>query len=41
MYVHVTWGSVSEELTNIQQRPGGETESMESKGKRGGEAVEN
>lgn len=35
MYVHVTWGSVSEELTNIQQSPGGESESMESKGKRG------
>lgn len=31
--VHVTWGSVSEELTNIQQCPGGETESMESKGR--------
>ncbi len=32
VYVHVKWGSV---LTNIQQRPGGKTESMESKGKRG------
>lgn len=27
-----------EELTNIQQRPGGETESMESKGEKGGES---
>lgn len=33
LYVHVTWGSASEELTNIQSRPGGEAESMESKRK--------
>lgn len=36
----VTWRSVNEEQTNIQQCPGGETEHMESRGKRG-KAVEN